>query len=137
MNADKSKTEPGLSGASGSEAVQTSAGNYLRNDQSLVMRSARSDRFTDKFKDGIVVRILNGSTTIAKVREQHHLTEQDVIDWMKNSFDRKQKRIDDLVQRLRDSQSTDKDRIIKIESKPGRVTIDGDVIDGRSRSKPH
>jgi len=101
------------------------------------MRSARSDRFTDKFKDGIVVRILNGSTTIAKVREQHHLTEQDVIDWMKNSFDRKQKRIDDLVQQLRDSQSTDKDRIIKIESKPGRVTIDGDVIDGRSRSKPH
>jgi len=119
----------------GAKAVQTSAGNFLRNDQSLVMRSARSDRFTEKFRDGIVHRILNGTTTISEVREQHHLTEQDVIDWMKISFDRKQKRIDDLIKLLRLSEETDKDPILKAQSQARRVTIDGDVIDGRSQSR--
>ena len=124
-NADSASAKP----------VQTAAGNFLRNNQSLVMRSARSDRFTEKFRDGMVQRILNGTTTIAEVREQHHLTEQDVIDWMKQSFDRKQKRIDRLVKILRKTQSTDSDGILKVESEPRRVDIKGDVIDGRSQSK--
>ena len=99
------------------------------------MRSARSDRFTEKFRDGIVHRILDGTTTIAEVREQYYLTEQDVIDWMKHSFDRKQKRIDRLVKILRKTQSADTDSILKVESEPRRVDIKGDVIDGRSQSK--
>lgn len=117
------------------KATQSSAGNFLRNDQSLVMRSVRSDRFTDKFRDGIVQRILNGTTTIADVREQHHLTEQDVIAWMKDSFDRKQKRLDDANEQLKLTQSSDSDRIVKIESKPGRMRINGEVIEGRSQPK--
>lgn len=99
------------------------------------MRSVRSDRFTDKFRDGIVQRILNGTTTIADVREQHHLTEQDVIAWMKDSFDRKQKRLDDANEQLKLTQSSDSDRIVKIESKPGRMRINGEVIEGRSQPK--
>ena len=132
MNAD---TKSSKAESSSNETAQASAGNYLRNDKSLVMRSARSDRFTDKFKEGIVQRILQGTTTIADVREQHYLTEQDVIAWMKQSFDRKQKRIDDLTQLLRKSESSDQDRIIKIETQPRRVTIQGEVIDGRSQPK--
>ncbi len=93
------------------------------------MRSARSDRFTDKFKDGIVQRILSGTTTIADVRAQHHLTEQDVIDWMKQSFDRKQKRVDDLTHKLRLTESTDRERIIKIASARPRIAIQNDVIE--------
>ena len=132
MNADtkSSKAETENEGNS-----QSAAGNFLRNDQSLVMRSVRSDRFTDKFKEGIVQRILQGTTTLADVREQHYLTEQDVIAWMKQSFDRKQNRIDDLMQQLRKSESSDQDRIIKIETQPRRVTIQGDVIDVRSQPK--
>lgn len=133
MNADSKnpKADPGQN----TKATQTSAGNYLRNNQSLVMRSARSDRFTEKFRDGIVQRILNGTTTLAEVREQYFLTEQDLIDWMKHSFDRKQKRIDDLTEQLRRMQTEDKDCIVKVESQPRRVTIKGEVIDGRSQSK--
>lgn len=118
-----------------SSTHQSSAGNYLRNDQSLVMRSVRSDRFTDKFRDGIVQRILSGTTTIADVRQQHHLTEQDVIAWMKDSFDRKQKRLDAANEQLKLTQSSDQDRIVKIETQSGRIKINGDVIDGRSQSK--
>ena len=132
MNAD---TKSSKAESSSDENKQSSAGNFLRNDQSLVMRSARSDRFTEKFKEGIVQRILQGTTTIADVREQHFLTEQDVIAWMKQSFDRKQKRIDDLTLQIRKSESSNEDRIIKIETQPRRVTIQGDVIDGRSQSK--
>ena len=134
MKADSKKTKAKSKGTE-AQPAQTSAGNYLRNDQSLVMRSARSDRFTEKFRDGIVHRILNGTTTLAEVREQYFLTEQDLIDWMKQSFDRKQKRIDELTERLRLAESEDKDRILKVESQPRRVTIKGDVIDGRSQSK--
>ena len=122
-------------GSGAAKPAQTAAGNFLRNNQSLIMRSARSDRFTEKFRDGIVHRILDGTTTIAEVREQYYLTEQDVIDWMKHSFDRKQKRIDRLVKILRKTQSADTDSILKVESEPRRVDIKGDVIDGRSQSK--
>jgi transposase-like protein len=135
MDTDAQNTKTG-NATTTARAPQSSAGNFLRNDQSLVMRTVRSDRFTDKFRDGVVQRILNGSTTIADVRQQHHLTEQDVIAWMKDSFDRKQKRVDELKGQLNLAQSTDDDRIVKIESTPRRITIDGDVIDGRSQPKP-
>ncbi len=136
MNADSKNPNATSNGGSASpKAAQTAAGNFLRNNQSLVMRSARSDRFTEKFRDGIVHRILNSTTTIAEVREQYHLTEQDLIDWMKHSFDRKQKRIDELKELLRSTESRDDDHIVKVDSQPRRVTIKGDVIDGRSQSK--
>jgi transposase-like protein len=144
MNADSNNPKvnsqhPAASSADGdsgsAKPAQTSAGNFLRNNQSLVMRSARSDRFTEKFRDGMVQRILNGTTTIAEVREQHHLTEQDVIDWMKHSFDRKQKRIDRLVEILRKTQTNDEDFILKVKSEPRQVEIKGDVIDGKSQTK--
>ena len=132
MNADIKDSDKE---SSSDETTQSSAGNFLRNDQSLVMRSVRSDRFTDKFKEGIVQRILQGTTSINDIREQHYLTEQDVIAWMKQSFDRKQKRIDDLMHQLRESEASGQDRIIKIESQPRRINIQGDVIDGRSHTK--
>ena len=130
-----SDAQPSGGGSAAAKPAQTAAGNFLRNNQSLVMRSARSDRFTEKFRDGIVHRILNSTTTIAEVREQYHLTEQDLIDWMKHSFDRKQKRIDQLKEQLRSTESKENDHIFKVEPEPRRVTIKGDVIDGRSQSK--
>ena len=111
-------------------AEQSSAGNFLRNDQSLIMQSVRSDRFTEKFRDGVVQRILDGKTTIAEVRDKHYLTEQDVIAWIKASFDRKQKRVDELTLQLRlvhGDAHHNNDGILKIEEEPQRVTVE--VID--------
>lgn len=140
MTADSKKSEAtntsAADGSDSAEPAQSSAGNFLRNDKSLVRRQSRSDRFTEKFREGIVQRILNGTMTIAEVRKQYFLTEEDVIAWMKSCFDRKQKRLDRMTEILRKTQSKDKDHIVKVDSQqPRRVDIKGDVIDGRSQSK--
>lgn len=84
---------------SASESISNSqaVGNYLKNEQSLVMRDKRSNRYSQKFRDSTVARILSGATTIAQVRQELGVSEQDIVGWMANVALKKQERIDELV----------------------------------------
>lgn len=77
-----------------------SIGNYLRNEQSLVMKDKRSNRYSQKFRDSTVARILTGATTIAQVRQELNVSEQDIIGWIANVAVKRQERIDELVDAL-------------------------------------
>ena len=71
-------------------------GNIERTDRSLVVQTVRSRLYSDKYRDGVVKRILSGITSIAEVRESLGLSEADVIDWIKQSFQRKEDRVEEL-----------------------------------------
>ena len=81
-------------------SVATPSGNFIKSDQSLVMQSGRSKLYSEKYRDGIVNRILTEKTTIGEVRESLGLSEYDVIQWIKQAMDRKTERITELKRQV-------------------------------------
>lgn len=109
-----------------------SVGNFIRTDESLVMRSNRLKRFSEKYRDAVVRRILKGSTTMAQVRQEMDVSETELVDWIADIFDRQQAKLDalgsvaDAFPALRivdDNSPSDSPE----DSNPGSVTVDGRV----------
>jgi len=71
-------------------------GNFIKSENSLVMKSKRLTRFSEKYRDAVVRKILSGSTTLSQVREDKKLSEGEIIDWIADLFDRQQAKIDSL-----------------------------------------
>jgi hypothetical protein len=83
-------------GASGFEAD----GNFLLNDYSLVRRSLRSSRYTRKFRDSIVERLLSGQVRMDTVRSELRVRENDILAWIADRMHRQQERINQLTSML-------------------------------------
>ena len=73
-----------------------SVGNFIKTDSSLLMKSTRLQRYSDKYRDAVVRRILSGSSSIKQVREEKQLSEIEVTDWIADLFERQQQKIDSL-----------------------------------------
>ena len=99
-HSDTSEVNFSPKSSSESASDSQSIGNYLRNEQSLVMKDKRSNRYSQKFRDSTVARILSGAATIAQVRHELNVSEQDIINWIANVAVKKQERIDELVDAL-------------------------------------
>ena len=123
--------------------VATPSGNFIKSDQSLVMQSGRAKLYSEKYRDGIVNRILAEKTTIGEVRESLGLSEYDVVQWIKQSMDRKTEHIAELKaqvaalkknlpQHLADSKEENRDLPTTLQFPP-RKSQD---VDGRSRLGP-
>jgi hypothetical protein len=63
-------------------------------------KSHRSRLYSEKYRDGVVKRIVSGITSISEVRESLELPESDVVDWIKESFQRKEDRVEMLREAL-------------------------------------
>ena len=121
-------------------------GNVTRSDDSLLVRKARAARYSIKFRDGVVDRILSGQSTIKQVRGELNLSERDLLDWVNDRVSRQDERIAKLshvvetVKQLSQKSSATNLRIDLVESTPDDfdaspkfadrgITIDGEVID--------
>jgi len=60
------------------------------------VKSSRSRLYSEKYRDAVVRRIVSGITSIAEVQESLDLPEIDVVDWIKQSFQRKEDRVEML-----------------------------------------
>jgi transposase-like protein len=76
--------EPNVSEAETSQSI----GNFLRTEESLVMRSQRLKRFSEKYRDAVVRRILKGTATLAQIRQEMDVSETELVDWISDLFDR-------------------------------------------------
>ena len=80
--------------------VVESGGNYLRREKSLIARKERCSRYSDKYRESIVQKILDGDSTIAEVRQELGLSELDILDWISLAYDdrgRKIKELEELI----------------------------------------
>ena len=75
-------------------------GNFLRSERSLIMHQKRSARFSEKFRDGVVAKILTGTTSIRSVCQELEVLEPDVVFWIADVIRRKDQRIEELLCRL-------------------------------------
>lgn len=78
------------------KVVVEHAGNYLRREKSLVARRERCSRYSEKYRESIVQKILDGDSTIAEVRRELDLSEQDILDWIALAYFDQAKKIEEL-----------------------------------------
>ena len=104
--------------------------NVLRTDQSLVARKSRATRYSEKYREGVIQRLLTGKATMLQIREELNLAEADVIDWLAESFRKKDERIEELLRRGRfddgDTMETSRPEPVSSES----------IIDGAVHRRP-
>lgn len=110
-----------------------SAGNYIKGEQSLVMRDKRATRFSQKYRDGVVLRILSGATTMAQIRQELEISESDVVGWIASLYFRKEAKIDELTDAIEKIQDgLPKDLKLSLEfDKNTSITETENVVDGR------
>lgn len=76
-------------------------GNFIRSDGSLVLRKKRSGRYSAKFRQGVVHRLLNGKTTIGQLTIELEITEYDLLSWVAEVLESRDQRIQELTSLLK------------------------------------
>lgn len=71
-------------------------GNFIKTESSLLMKSNRLQRYSEKYRDAVVRRIFTGASSIKQVREEKQLSEAEITDWIADLFERQQQKIDAL-----------------------------------------
>lgn len=69
-------------------------GNFIIGDRSLVRRSLKASRYTEKFRDSVVDRLVNGQVNLESIRSELRVRESDVMAWIADRLQRQQERID-------------------------------------------
>jgi len=70
-------------------------GNFIK-DQSLVLQSARLHRFTEKFRDSVVDRILAGKVSIGSLTADGDYSESELLSWIADKARRQEDKTDGL-----------------------------------------
>ena len=123
-------------------------GNVTRTDDSLLVRQSRAARYSEKFRDGVVDRVLSGQSSISQIRNELNLSERDLLDWVKDRVTRQDDQIFKLTKiaetvkqlsgdaesfsfvtsalRIDESDAESIDSFSRFDPSQG-ITIDGDV----------
>lgn len=107
-----------------------SEGNYILDELSLAQRVDHSARFTEKFRDNVVERIISNRTLVSKVCRELDITESDVQHWMKQWVHRRFELLKvrpDLIDQVLDSIDNEDQDSFKRRAKFGITVIEGRV----------
>jgi transposase-like protein len=115
--------------------TQESVGNYLRDEQSLLMREQRATRYSQKYRDATVSRVLAEPASLQRISQELNVTASDVLDWISDYVNRQQQTIRELQRRLRsfdrNLSATTGEEVV---DSPAEIVLDKNgeqVIDGR------
>jgi len=84
------------SGALEKKKVFEIDGNYIVSDFSLVRRSLRNSRYSMKFRDSIVDRLVSGQVDLPTLRSELRIREADVFVWIADRLNRQSEKISQL-----------------------------------------
>ena len=105
-------------------------GNFIRSDGSLVLRKKRSSRYSPKFRQGVVHRLLNGKTTIVQLTTELKVTEADLMAWVAEVLESRDRRVKELTNLLK-SYHRAAANLIGITDDSVQFDEDDNMIEGR------
>ncbi len=68
----------------------------LKSNSPEKVQPARTRLYSEKYRDAVAKRIVSGITSIPEVMESLDLPDSEIVDWIKQSFQRKEKRLEML-----------------------------------------
>ena len=95
-----------------------------------MLRKKRAGRYSEKFREGVVQRLLSGRTNIAQLSVELEVTEADLLAWINEVLESKELRIEELTSLLRSYSQAATD-LIGIEDLSLRFDEDENMIEGR------
>lgn len=105
-------------------------GNFIRSD-GLVLRKKRSGRYSRKYREGVVSRLLNGRTSVVQLTAELDVSEADLMAWISDLLEERDERIVELTSLLR-SYSRAAENLIGIENANGfQYDENENMIEGR------
>lgn len=116
----------------GSDLTET-VGNYLQSDRSLVMQQHRSRRYSQKFRDAAVDRLVSGSTTISQLKSELNLAEADILAWISEYLSRQRSeiaRLRKLISAFEKNFPDQVKRAIETHDVADAITPE-DIVDGK------
>ena len=114
--------------------VAQPVGNYIRKEESLVIRSERLKRFSEKYRDSVVRRIFSGQASMVQVRQEENLSEGEILDWMADLFDRMQSKLD-FYHKMLGTPPTLEIQPNQADEFPSDSIPDGPVVEGKAKPK--
>ncbi len=94
---DNPERDSRLNKSDKSDGAAQPVGNFLLQERSMAAKQERTFPFTDKFRESIIERLLNGHVTIREIRDELHLSEADLLSWIDDCLQQKQRRIEELT----------------------------------------
>lgn len=126
--------------AGGASSGVEPVGNYLKCEQSLLLREQRTKRYSQKFRDGTARRVLKDPSLVKTLCRELNLQESDIVSWIASLVQQKQERINELTQLLENLQAggaartrleMDQNSIADEEPGEGTSQMSGEVVEGR------
>lgn len=71
-------------------------GNYIKSEKSLVMRSRRLLRFSEKYRDAIVQQLLDREFSMIEIKTRHDISDAELVDWIADRFQRIEQQLNEL-----------------------------------------
>ena len=68
-------------------------GNFIQTDLSLKVRADRKGRYSEKFRDSVVEKLLGGKTKFSEIRNEIDVSEQDLQSWIARYHEKRIERI--------------------------------------------
>ena len=114
-------------------------GNVTRGDDSLLVRKARAARYSKKFRESVVERILTGKSTISQLRNELDLSERDLLDWVNEKVvmqGRQIKKLSQVVDAVKHLAIEELPSDARQDSRP-RVYEDAGDYQSKASGRPH
>ncbi len=105
-------------------------GNYIRTESSLVLRKKRAGRYSKKYREGVVVRLVTGKTNVAQLTIELNVTESDLMAWVAELIEARDNRIEELTGQLRSHSRAAASRIGINDDSPRFDEVDN-LIEGQ------
>ena len=116
------------------ESTAEPIGNFLKTDHSLVMRTSRLKRFSEKYRDSVVRRLFNGASTMLQIRQEKNISEIELVDWISDLVERMQARLDALEETVQQIPSV---HLLgdQVTNSPTGSNPGGPIVEGKVKPK--
>ena len=115
------------------EGPAVAVGNYLKTEGSLLANSTRLSRFSEKYRDSIVRKVLAGAHSLARVREENGLSEAEILCWTADHVNRLEQEIQALKFQLEASHRQTLESEAQFSSH--RPSFDPNTLEGKVTPK--
>ncbi len=82
-------------------ADELPVGNFISRENSLIGSSDNTDRFSRKYRDGIVIKLLKGQSTMTQMCNEINVSERDLMNWLREYVDDQQQMMAEEIEQLK------------------------------------
>ncbi len=108
-------------------------GNHFHDHISLVARQERSQRFSAKFRESVVDRLLSGASNLAQVKCELGVSDSDLLAWIAEKVDRQASQIDQLTRTVARIQTDVPDSPLEPPDWNNSISAGAAVVEGIAR----